>query len=413
MKYNLNRSAITKVQASIIVTIILVAAVIAGVVYYEMIPSPSTPPSEVIKIGVITPLSAPADYVSGKMILDLANLFVETQNAKGGVLGKKLELVSADQTLDPSVAISALGRMVLQDKIVGLIGPWESSVALPVAEATESFPVIMFVTDSWADAITANHYKYVFRVGPYNSFGGYAIVDFLKYAGYKRIVTFVEESAYGIGFNDALVAGAKEKYPELEVTSLLIEMGRTEFSPEIVKIRGMEPLPDAIGVICNVPMGTLIIKQLYESGLSEKVQIISMAGNVFYDPNYWESLGEGGVGVIGFNYASPTMLITDKGEEFIDLWKSRFGFMPPYMIMYYWDSLNMLVEAIEKTGSTDPGILAKYLENIDYLGTTGRITFKNDPTPGSVFWHQWLGIKQYIFQYKEYGKEPILIYPLS
>lgn len=410
MKVFSYNSAITRIQ-TIIISVIIIVAAIVGVVYYVTLPAPT---SEVIKIGVITPLSAPADYISGNLILDTARLFVETQNAKGGVLGKNLELVEADQTLDPSVAISALGRMTLQDNIVALVGPWESSVALPVAEATESFPVIMFVADSWADGITSNHYKYVFRTGPYNSFGGFALVDFLKHAGYTKVVTFVEESSYGIGFNDALVEGGKEKFPELEITDMIIEMGRTDFTPEITVIQAMEPLPDVVGVVCNIPVGTLIVKQLYDYGLSENVQVIVMAPNVFYDPSYWETLNEGGVGVIGFSYSGPEMIVTEKGEEFIDLWESKYGATPTYYaLFYYWDSLNMLVEAIEETDSTNPDTLAEYLEGIDYLGTVGSITYTNDPTPGSVFWHQWLGIKQYIFQYTEYGKDSVLIYPLS
>jgi branched-chain amino acid transport system substrate-binding protein len=395
----LKKDALTKMQTIIIIAIIIIAAV-AGVSVYFLTSGPAEP----IKIGVITPLSPPADYISGKLILKVAQIFVEYQNAKGGVLGRPLELVTADQTLDTGTAISHLARMVTEHKIVGLIGPWESSVALPLAEATERYPTIMFVTFSWADEITANHYKYVFRVGVANIFVSKGTMNFIKWAGYKKAVAIVEESPYGLGMWDGYVKWKNELYPTLELTKLVVPPGKTDYTAELLQIKTITPPPDVILLEVNLPYVLTIVKQLRELGITPGIPVVSSYAFPFVDPDsFWKTVGEAGVGLIVQDFASPYMKWTQVGDEFVKLWKEKEGGMPPVWIAWYWDCLRILVKAIEDTKSTDINTLAKYIEKIEIEGTTGTIKFENDPTPGSVLWHQWTGFTTYFFRLDSVG----------
>ncbi len=397
---SVNRSAITKIQAVVVVVVIVVAAAVG--VYFAW-----PKPAEALKIGVITPLSPPGDYVSGKLILETAQLFVEWKNQQGGVLGRQLELVQADQTLDPSVAISHLQRMVTKDKIVGLVGPWESLVALPVAEATEKAPVIMFVTYSWADDITRGHYKYVFRVGVYNSLIAGQSIDFFKFAGWKNIAVIVEESPYGFGQRDSLIYWAPQKYPEVQFTFIPAAMGKADYSAELSRVKGITPQPDVLVIHLNVPHAFVAAKQAVEMGLTQAgIKIYFGNDCPTWDPkSFWELMAQGAVGTMFPTYYSPAMKLTPAGEEFMGLYRTKYGKAPFIALMWYWDTLRILAEAIEKTGSTDPDTLAKYIENINIEGTTGTITLENDPDPASILWHQWIGMTQYTFEFTEFQQE--------
>ncbi len=401
MKSNfvLSKTALTKTQAIIIAIIIIVAAVAGVIIYYYLMV-----PAESITIGVITPLSAPADYISGSLIKKCAEIFVEYQNAKGGVLGRPLRLVVADQTLDTGTAISHLMRMVTSDRIVGLIGPWESSVALPLAGATETYPVIMFVTYSWADEITANKYKYVFRVGVANLLVSKGTIEFVKWAGYRRAVAVCEESAYGLGMWDGLVKWRDEFYPELELVKIVTPPGKTDYTAELQAIVVMEPPPDVIIMNNNLPHVNIMLKQLHEMGITPNIPIVSSYAFHLVDPkSFWETVGEAGIGLITQDYASPYMEYTEVGKEFVRIWKEKVGETPPVWICWYWDTLRILVKAIEDTGSTNPDVLKDYIEKIRIEGTTGTIYFVNDPTPGSVMWHQWTGFTYYFFKLEAIG----------
>jgi len=384
--------------------VVAVAVVGAAGYYYTTV---SRPP-ETVKIGVITPLSPPGDYVSGKLILETAQLFVEWKNEQGGVLGRKLEIVQADQTLDSSVAISHLKRMVTSDKIAGLVGPWESLVALPVAGATEENPVVMFVTYSWADDITKNHYKYVFRVGVYNSLIAGQSVDFFKYTGWKNIAVIVEESPYGFGQRDSLQYWAPKKHPEVKFNFIPAAMGKADYSAELSRVKGMTPPPDALVIHLNVPHAFVAGKQAVEMGLTKGGTKIYWGNDCpTWDPkSFWEMMGEGGVGTLFPTYWSPYMKMTPTGEQFMSLYRTKYGKEPFIALMWYWDCLRILAEAIEKTGSTSADTLAKYIEKIDIEGTTGRITLVNEPDPTSTLWHQWIGMTQYTFEFTEANQDP-------
>lgn len=395
-----SKAAITKLQAIIIAVIVVIAAIAGTLAYFLTMPAPVEP----IKIGVLTPLSPPADYVSGSLIKRVAEIFVEYQNAKGGVLGRPLELVVADQTLDTGVALSHLIRMVTADRIVGLIGPWESMIALPIAEATEKYPVIMFVTYSWADDITARKFKYVFRLGVANLLVSKGTLEFIKWKGWRRAVCVHEESPYGIGMWEGLCKWRDELYPELELTLIKTPMGKTDYIAELTPIATMDPPPDVIILNNNLPHVNIILKNLHEMGLTPRIPVVSSYAFNLVDPKgFWETVGEAGIGLIVQDYASPYMKFTPTGEEFVRIWKEKVGEMPPVWICWYWDTLRILVKAMEDTGSTDPDVLREYIENIRMEGTTGEIFFINDPTPGSILWHQWTGFTYYFFELRNVG----------
>jgi branched-chain amino acid transport system substrate-binding protein len=391
-------NALTKSVATIIAALIAISAATVGVL---LLYGGFQATSETIKIGVLTPLSAPADFTSGKLILSVAEIFRDYINEKGGIKSRRVELVVEDQTLDPAKAVASLQRMVTEKRIVGLIGPWESLIALPVARATNDYPTIMFVTYSWADAITADKPKYVFRVGVYNSLFAAHLLDYVKWRGYKHVAVLTEQSPYGLGFRDAMISLARERLPELQISSVEAPQDKVDFSAELLKIKDLKP--QLLVVAFNLPAIAQINKQFYELGLDKQMEIIQGHDWPAWDggKTWWETLGEKGVGGKYPTYYSPNMKISPACEDFRRLYKEKTGAEPVHWIFWYWDSLRILQKAIEDTGSTDPNVLASYIEKIDMEGCTGRIRFVNDPTPGSPMWHQWMEMTQFVMEFTE------------
>jgi branched-chain amino acid transport system substrate-binding protein len=391
-------NALTKSVAAIIAAFIAISAATVGVL---LLYGGFQATSETIKIGVLTPLSAPADFTSGKLILSVAEIFRDYVNEKGGIKSRRVELVVEDQTLDPAKAVASLQRMVTEKRIVGLIGPWESLIALPVARATNDYPTIMFVTYSWADAITADKPKYVFRVGVYNSLFAAHLLDYVKWRGYKHVAVLTEQSPYGLGFRDAMISLARERLPELQISSVEAPQDKVDFSAELLKIKDLKP--QLLVVAFNLPAIAQINKQFYELGLDKQMEIIQGHDWPAWDggKTWWETLGEKGVGGRYPTYYSPNMKISPACEDFRRLYKEKTGAEPVHWIFWYWDSLRILQKAIEDTGSTDPNVLASYIEKIDMEGCTGRIRFVNDPTPGSPMWHQWMEMTQFVMEFTE------------
>lgn len=389
----------------VLVIIVLVVAGVAGYYFYSTSTAPSVKP---IYIGVITPLSAPADYISGKQILATAQIYVNYTNSNGGLLvnGTRvpLKLAVQDQTLDPATAISALQLEVTQYRIAGLIGPWESLVALPVANATQQFPTVMFVTYSWADAITSNHYTYVFRTGVYNSLIATKLVEYLQTKGYSNIAQIAEDSPFGRGFNTALGQALNAGMPGTKLTTIFAPPGATDYTSALTTFANMNPKPDALLMTLNVPGVVTANKEAYDMGFQKFAAIIQPVDWPTYDggKTYWQTLGQNGVGGVYASWTPPSLNLTSTGQTFTNLFEKSQGYPPAFWLIWYWDSLRMLGQAIQATNSANPSVLAKYIQGATILGSTGQtISYDNSGGSGSPLWHQWIGEQQYIYEFTE------------
>ena len=136
-------------RSTIVIALFLVLAIL-------FIPTQSRA-ANTIKIGLITPLSAPGDYKSGQINVKTAKLAIAEINSKGGILGKKVSLVIADDEGKPAVGVVALKRMIATNKVSAIIGLWHSSVALAQAKVATQMKVPVMIHYSWTDKLTEAH----------------------------------------------------------------------------------------------------------------------------------------------------------------------------------------------------------------------------------------------------------------
>src|SRR6185436_3738187 len=83
-----------------------------------------------IKIGVLTPLSPPGDAGAGQFIVRGAKMAMEEINAKGGIMGRKVELAIEDDSGTPEKAVAGFRKLATQDQVAGVMGQFHSSAML-------------------------------------------------------------------------------------------------------------------------------------------------------------------------------------------------------------------------------------------------------------------------------------------
>jgi branched-chain amino acid transport system substrate-binding protein len=108
---------------------------------------------EPIKIGLIQPLSGPI-AAAGSYITNAAKIAVERINAKGGVLGRPLELVIEDNKSDPAETRNAAEKLIVRDKVPIIIGAWGSSMTLAMMPLAAQHGVPILVETSSSSKIT-------------------------------------------------------------------------------------------------------------------------------------------------------------------------------------------------------------------------------------------------------------------
>jgi len=361
---------------------------------------------DVIKFGIATPLTA-GDYKSGQINVQTAELFIEEINAKGGLLGKKVELVKADDEGKPAVGVTAMQRLA-NEKVSAIVGVWHSSVVMAQAKVIEQMKVPMILHYTWADELTAGHSPYIYRVGPFNSEIAQLLVPYLVKANFKTVAIMHETTAFGTGFTDALQKFAEAKGIKIYRTGIPAEA--TDLKPQLLDFKGKTPMPELLVLAVNYQPTNLAPKQAAEVDLFPKCGILCAWDWPTY-PDFWEVVGEKGVGVTYTTFESKKLKLSPLGEGFKKAFTAKYKFEPPVYTYFMYDGMMIVADTIKRIKSADPQKIAEALKDTKFAGTTGTIIFERKE--GAV-WNQWMGHQLFVkklTQFKQKGEDAEVIYP--
>lgn len=361
-----------------------------------------------IKIGLVTPLSAPGDYESGQINVKTVELAAKELNEKGGVIGRKIEILKADDEGKPAAGVTAVKRLI-SEGVSAFVGLWHSSVAVAQAKQINRAGIPALLHYSWTDSLTEDHSDYIYRVGPFNSEIANLLVPFLKERGYETVAVMYETTAFGTGFADALekAAGAEG----IRVYKSAFASEATDFEPQLLELKGKDPAPQLL-VVATVYQGMYLIpKQAFSVGLAPKCDILASWDWPGWSPEWWEVMGEKGVGVMYATFESSKLKLRPLGEHFKAAFQKEYGHEPPVFAYFLYDEMMLLADAIERAGSSDPEKIAAALKDTKFEGTTGVITFERKEGP---VWNQWTGHQLFVNKltaFEQKGKDAEVVYP--
>ena len=153
---------------------------------------------ETIKIGVNQPLTGVV-AAAGNMVTAGTKIAAEQINAKGGILGKKLELIIEDNKSNPTEAAAVAEKLITRDKVPALVGAWSSTYTLAVMPKLLEYQVPMVVETSSADKITTLGNPYIFRISPTNGTEAKSFARFVEPLGIKKADFLTVNNDWGLG----------------------------------------------------------------------------------------------------------------------------------------------------------------------------------------------------------------------
>lgn len=347
---------------------------------------------EPVVLGFATGLSgAQAQY--GHDNVKIGELFADQMNAQGGIDGRKVSVVSGDTQDQPDIAIS-LGRRLIRDSgATALFGHGGSGLTLALSQALKSTKVPMMLSYIWGNENTGPDLPSVYRIGPYNSYVAGLMAKYLEQSPYKNIVILAEDTAYGTGFAKNLT---DKIGTTLKVETIPFQAKTQDLSPVLGKLASGTQ-PDAIVVAGNYQIIYSLQNQIPAAGL--KSQIIG-AWDYPTTPEYWETAGKNGVGIIYATFTGPSVKLTPTGEAFRASYSAKFGRDPLFYEYFLWDCLNALRQAVVDSKSVDPATLTDALAKVSFEGTTGPIHFEqkegmwNQALSGTLFMKQYTEVNQ-------------------
>ena len=160
--------------------------------------APAAWAQDTVKVGVIEPLSGPV-AASGNYVRMGAEIARDWINGKGGVLGRKIELLIEDNKSDPKEAATAAEKLIVRDKVPVIMGAWGSSMTLAAMPKLAEYGVPMVVETSSAATITKQGNPWIFRISPPSEMEALGLQKYLKDFGIKQADFLAVNTDWGRG----------------------------------------------------------------------------------------------------------------------------------------------------------------------------------------------------------------------
>jgi branched-chain amino acid transport system substrate-binding protein len=328
---------------------------------------------DTIKIGVTQPLTG-AVAASGNYVVDGAKIAADELNAKGGVLGKQVELLIEDNKSNPKEAVATAEKLIVGDKVPVLMGAWSSTYTLAVMPKLMEYGVPMVVETSSSGKITTSGNPWIFRISPTSEMEAKAFAD--KVAGFniKKADFLTVNNDWGLGAAKEFSKMLQEKGIEVGVVETM-DAKATDMSAQLAKIKASGA--DTLFVTTGVEQLTLVLKQAKEQQI--KAKIITTGGSSSPD-QLIEQAGEAANGSYHLLFFAPWFPETapnpDIATKFVEEWKKRgFNFAGLTEGFRGYDGIMTIAAAIEKAGKAEPKAIQAALWETKVKGVNGDIAF--------------------------------------
>lgn len=345
---------------------VLIAVSVIGLFFLK----PSCGANEIC-IGVISPFTGEgANY--GKAAKTAIEMASDEINAQGGIKGKKLVFVYEDDKGTSPAGLSAFQKLVNENKVPAVLGPFYSSIVLSVAPEANKKQVVLLSGSATSDNITSAG-DYIFRTSPTNLEQARTIANFaFNKLGLKTSYILYRNVDYGVTLRDAF----EKEFKNLGGTIVgmdAVTAEATDVRPQLAKVKAASPA--FIFAAVHYPEGGAILRQSKELGVSSVVigtdggydpQLLKIAGDAA-NGSYWVTVGWG----------DPTA--NSAVKKFMDTYKTRYGEEPGVYSGLYYDAAQVLAKAISKIdGRIDGPSIQKALLNTEYEGPTGLTKFDSN-----------------------------------
>lgn len=319
-----------------------------------------------LKIGVAGVMTGPDGSIGGAMI-NGSQIAIEEWNAKGGVLGKKIDLLVRDDEGRPEKAVS-VARDLVSNNAAAILGHFNSGCTLPASPIYNQAKILQITPGSTNPQVTEQGFKTLFRIVGRDDQQGTIAANFMrKKLGLSKIAVLSDKTAYGEGF----ATEVKNTFTADGGQVVVFDgVPRTELdfraNIAVIKASGAQAL--LWGGMYG-QSGPLYI-QLRQAGL----EIPFVSGNGTMDPNFLDAVGPHPTNVyvtFGPDYES-----LPAAQPFLQKYRSRYGKEGAFSV-YGYDAANVLLEAIQIAGSTDADKVAAALRSKTFNTVLGPVAFND------------------------------------
>ncbi len=329
--------------------------------------------ADTVKIGILEPFSGPFEY-GGRAFVAGLNYVIDEQNAKGGLLGKKIELVTEDSEMKADVAVRKAKKLILEDK-VDLFGlGYGSQNAIALNKVATSYKKIFINYATRADVVQGKEFsRYAFRTCMTSYNLTTTLVQYMASKPYRKYYMLNMDYAYGRDVARAFREQIKIHIPDAQIVGEDFHpINNKDFAPYISKV-----IAAKADIIFTGNLGNdliLLVKQARSLGL--KVPF-PFAVTIGIDPYLCNELKDDVAGIYSTISNDMRANIPEWQEivkKFHEKHKNDKDFLTWWPFSLIGEAIigwNMTFAAIAKAGSLDPEKIIETFEGFDYKSPIG------------------------------------------
>ena len=318
-------------------------------------------------------------------------LCVKQGNEKGGLLGRKIELVVYDDQSTPATAVRLYEKLITEDKVDAVIGPYSSPVTEASANVTEKYKKVMVTPLAATTSIFKKGRKYIFMVISPSEVYLEGLVDMAAKRGLKTIAIVNEDTL----FAKAAASGAAELAKKRGMQVVFQEgypKGNQDFSAILTKIRAANP--EVLAASTYFDDAVAITRQMKELNVNPKMYGVTVGGDL---PEFYDLLKQNAEYIAGATQWEAALPYPGN-QEFNDAYKKEFGREPVYHSAAGYAGCVIYLEAVKRAGTLDSDKVREVLLKLEMKTAFGDYKVDQDgfQTAHKMVTTQWQDGKKVI-----------------
>jgi branched-chain amino acid transport system substrate-binding protein len=274
------------------------------------------------------------------------DICIDELNGKGGLLGRKVELVIYDDQSQPATAVKLYEKLITEDKVDAVMGPYSSAVSEAVANVTEKYKKVMVAPLAATTSIFKKGRKYIFMVitPAENYLDG--LIDMAAKRGLKTVAIINEDTLFPKASAAGTVEAAKKRGMQV-VLQEAYPKGNTDFSALLVKIKAANP--DVIAAGTYFDDAVAITRQMKELNVNPKMFGLTVGGDL---PEFYDLLKQNAEYVYGSTQWDESLPYPGQ-KEFLAAYTKKFKHEPSYHAAAGYAGCLIYGEAVKRAGTLD------------------------------------------------------------
>lgn len=339
------RDLVTR-AAALGVSVPALSAMLAAEAGAQATPAAAAPTGDPIRIGAAVSTTG-SNGRTGLYQQEAYLLWEAQKNASGGLLGRPVEFVIYDDQSDPTTGSRLYERLITEDEVDLVLGPYASGVTLAVAQITERYGYPLLVAGASAGEIWDSGFQYVF--GVYSIAQDYfkdIVLNIAPAQEYTTAAVIYEDAVFPMSTGQGAVAHCEAAGIDVVLEETYPQKA-TDVSSVLTQIRDLNP--DMLIGGSYLPDSVLIMRQSKELGLNAKLFAFSVGAA---QPDFVETLGADANYVLGPSMWEPE-IETQGNAEFLAAYQEMHGREPDYHAATGYAGCQILEQAVTNVGDID------------------------------------------------------------